>query len=218
MNHRFMILCLVACIFVGMSACGPTSEATPSGDAASLLQDARNALSAGNPDLAVSKAQQALKLNKSAEGYFLLGNAYARKEQYGQAEAQYLEALKLNDKDADVRTNLGVVYYRQGKLQEAEKAFRAAVALQPNDAEIRYNLGGVLVALGRPDEAVNEFLKAKELNPSLAEAYLGLGTVYKAQGKNAQAISALQEYLKLSQDPTWREQATQMLRELGGKP
>jgi len=65
---------------------------------------------------------------------------------------------------------------------------------------------------------LSEFQKAKELDPNLAESYLGLGSVYKLQGQSEQAISMLREYLRLSDDPTWREQARQMIIELGGKP
>jgi tetratricopeptide (TPR) repeat protein len=65
---------------------------------------------------------------------------------------------------------------------------------------------------------VNEFLKAKEINPALPEPYLGLGSVYKLQGRRAEAVAAFREYLKLAQDPNWRAQAEQSLRELGEKP
>jgi tetratricopeptide (TPR) repeat protein len=117
---------------------------------------------------------------------------------------------------------LGVAYYQQAKLAEAEKAFRAALAERPDDAEWHYNLGGVLAALNRFDEATTEFLRAKELDPDLPEPHLGLGSIYKLQGKDDEAIAALKEYLRLAPDDSttsqWRQQAEQMLTELGAQP
>ncbi len=107
-----------------------------------------------------------------------------------------------------------MVYYQQGKLGEVEAIFRAILADSPDDAELHYNLGGVLAGQGRFDEAIAEFEQAIEMNPSLAESYLGLGSVYKQQGQNEQAITALHKYLELSQDPTWRQRAQEMLATL----
>lgn len=73
-----------------------------------------------------------------------------------------------------------------------------------------------MAALNRLGEAESEFLAAKKLDPSLPEPYLGLGSIYKLQGKRTEAMAVLREYLRLSRDPTWRKQAEQMLRELGG--
>lgn len=211
----------VPCVFLlicSLVACGPGAP-TPSQDLSALVQEARAALDAGKADEAIPKLQQALKLDaNSVEAHFLLGNAYAKKEQFPQAEEQFLQALKLDEKNTDAQSNLGVVYYRQGKLQEAEKAFRAALAQQPNDAEIHYNLGGVLIAMNKVGDALTEFLKAKELNPSLPESYLGLGSAYKLQGRRSEAVEALREYLELSKDPAGQQIAQQLLQEMGEKP
>ena len=191
----------------------------PAGDPSALIQGAKTDLDAENYDTAIEKLEQAVGLDAySTEAHYLLGNAYALKEMFSQAEEQLLEALRIEENHTDARSNLGVVYYRQGKLPEAEKAFRRALQDQPDDAEVHYNLGGVFVALNRTDQAVSEFLRAKELDPSLAEPYLGLGSVYKLQGKNDEAIVELREYIKLTQDATWRDKAREMIRELGGQP
>ncbi len=228
MAHRlrtlFGLTLVLASLALGVLACNsvsPTSTLNPTAaaDVVALVNEAKTALQGGNANLAVEKLQQALRLDPNAEeALYLLGNAYTQQGQLPQAEEQFLKALKINGKDADARSNLGVVYYRQGKLPEAEQAFRAALSQKASDADIHYNLGGVLAAENKLDDAVSEFKKAEELNPSLAEPYLGLGSVYKLQGKKAEAIAALQEYLKRSQDATWRSQAEQMLKELGAQP
>jgi len=219
MTRRVLTLCCWIALILLLAGCAGTpaaAPATPSGDAASLIQQAKTAMDAGQTDQAISTLQQVLQSEPDLEeAHFLLGNAYAKQDQFTQAETQYLETLKLNPDHVDARSNLGVTYYREGKLDEAEKMFREALSKQPNDAEIHYNLGGVLAARNQLDEAITEFLKAKELNPSLPEVYLGLGSVYQLQGKKAEAVEALREYLTRSNDPTWRAKAEQMLRELG---
>ena len=218
MNSRLMRLLVVVLIMIGAVACAEEAV-SPTGDPSQLITEARADLDAQNVREAIAKLEEAVRLNSnSVEARYLLGNAYAQDEQLSQAERQLTEVLRLDAAHTDARSNLGVVYYRQGKLQDAEKAFRTALKDEPNDSEIHYNLGGVLAALNRLDDAVAEFTIAIRLAPSLAEPYLGLGSVYKLQGQNAEAITALRKYVELSDDPTWREQAKQMLRELGETP
>ena len=194
-----------------------SSPVTPAGDLATLLEQAESAIEAGNADGAIATLQQAIAIDsQSVKAYFLLGNAYAKKEQFGEAEQYFKQALSLDGTQVDARANLGVVYYRQGRLEEAEQTFREVLKQAPDDAEIQYNLGGVLAALNRLEEALTQFEKANRLDPSLPEPYLGLGTIYQRRGEKDKAIQALKEYIKLSQDPAWRAQAEQMLRELGG--
>lgn len=219
MGHRLSLGLCLALVLVGATACTSSEPVSPVGDPSSLIQEAKAALDEDDADAAVRALEQAVRLDaNSVEAHFLLGNAYAKKEQFSQAEQRFQRALELDKNHPDARSNLGVVRYRQGKLQEAEEDFRMALALQPKDAEILYNLGGVLVALNRLDEALSQFLKAREVDPLLPEPHLGLGSVYKLQGEREQAITELKEYVRLSKDPTWREQANQMLRELGAGP
>lgn len=184
-------------------------------DVETMLREGRAAWEERDIDTTIEKLEAALRAGaNSPEAHFLLGNAYAKKEQFAEAEQQYEVALDLDPDHIDARSNLGVIYYRQGELQEAEKVFRAALEQTPKDAEIRYNLGGVLASSHRLEEAVEQFRKAQELDPSLPEVYLGLGSAYKQQGRRQEAITALQEYVRLSQDAEWKARAEQMLREL----
>ena len=233
MHRRLCVVLGTALVLLSLVACSSSSgpsdllegtldstsgKATPAGSFSELIEQAKADREANKPDAAIEKLEQAIRLDaNSAEAHFLLGNAYVDKELLSQAEDQFLEALGIDDDYTDARSNLGVVCYRQGKLPEAEEAFLRALDAEPNDAEIHYNLGGVLVALNRVDEGLSQFLKANELDPSLPEPYLGLGSVYKMQGKTEEAITALKEYVKRSQDPTWRAQAESMISELEGK-
>ena len=225
MVSRFVcvLLVLLAMAIAGCASSETPGAATPleypPADISALIREAQIALDGGNPDAAIEKLRRALEIDEtSAEAHFVLGGAYAQKEQFPEAEREFLRTLDLDESNNDARSNLGVVCYRQGKLEEAESAFRLALSQQPNDAEIHYNLGGALAALNRLDEALAAFQTANQIDPSLPEPYLGLGSVYKLQGHNDEAIAALKKYVELSQDADWRGRAEQMLRELGEKP
>jgi len=216
MRRRSLCVIWMAALLLSLAACAP-GQVPVSGDVSTLVEEAKTALDNSLPDVAIARCQQALKQDdRYVQTHFVLGNAYAEKAQFRQAEEQYLAAIALDQDYADAHCNLGVVYYRQGKLSEAEAALRRALSLKRGDAEIRYNLGGVLAALGRLAEAEAEFLEAKRLDPSLPEAYLGLGSVYKLQGKRDEAIAVLKEYVKRSKNAAWRRQAEQMMHELEG--
>jgi protein O-GlcNAc transferase len=215
-TRTLMLVCLmVALSLLGCAGPAPSSPA----DVEALVEEAKNALDGGDYDGAIERLKQVVRAApERAEAHFLLGNAYAKKGQHGQAEEAYRKALELDADYVDAYSNLGFVYYQQQKLSEAEQSFRKALSLEPNDAEIHYNLGGVLAAQNQFDAALTEFLTAQSLDASLPEVYLGLGSIYTRLGRSVEAIQALRTYLSLASDPTWRGEAERMLQQLGAQP
>ncbi|PYP69137.1 MAG: hypothetical protein DMD36_11130 [Gemmatimonadetes bacterium] len=57
-----------------------------------------------------------------------------------EAEAQYEQALALDDRFAAVHNNLGNVLVMQGKLEEGKRHYRRALELNPGYADARRNL------------------------------------------------------------------------------
>lgn len=214
-----MLTCALTLAF--LAGCGPATprEEAPSGDAQSFILEAQEDMDAGRYANAEQKLQQSLRIDSSsAEAHYLLGNAYARQQQYEKAEQSYLRALEIDASLTDARSNLGVVLYQQQRFDRAREAFEAVLQEQPDDATVHYNLGGVLATQNELDKAIEHFHRATVLDPQIAEPYLGLGSVYQLQGKNAQAIAALKQYLQRAEDPVWRQQAEQMIRDMGGTP
>src|SRR5215472_1259126 len=83
--------------------------------------------------------------------------AYARTlEKRGaldQAQATYLEALKLDPSRADACSRLGVLYDQQCKFDEGAAWHRKAVAAHPKNADFHCNLGYSLYLQGKMIEA-----------------------------------------------------------------
>jgi len=57
----------------------------------------------------------------------------------------YSQALQIDPRNADVRTDLGIMYRRKGETDKAIEEFKKAAQLNPRHANSRYNLGVVLL-------------------------------------------------------------------------
>jgi len=213
---RGVLFIVVVATLVGCAgAPSPEAGPTPEGNVQDLITEAKTALDSQNVSLAVQKLEQAIAIDSnSVEAHFVLGNAYTQNNQLDKAEELFTRAIEIDPNHTDARSNLGVVLYRQQKFPQAADAFRKAIELEPNDADVQYNLGGVLAAQGNFTEAEQHFLRARELDPNPPQVYLGLGSIYKEQGRKQEAIDNLRIYLEKASDPTWRQQAEQMLKEL----
>jgi len=207
-------LVAVALLIVISWRLGYDSSQTPPTDPQTLVQQAISDLDSGSTVAAIEKLERALETLNTAEAHYYLGNAYAQRQHYTDAEEHYLAALKLDPDHLDARANLSVVYYNLGHLAEAEEQIRLVLNTQPTDAELRYNLGGILLAQNRLQQAEAEFLAANQIDPDLAEVYLGFGRLYYLQGRSSQAAASLETFLSITDDPVWRAQAEDLLEEI----
>jgi tetratricopeptide (TPR) repeat protein len=91
-----------------------------------------------------------------------------------EAEAEYLNILKISQKDPDVWMGLSSVYLREGKNEEALRALDTAVELDPKRADLHAARGRALHAAGEGREARHEFQNALALDPASSEALQGI--------------------------------------------
>ncbi len=208
---RRRTLAVALLVAVGMAACGRQAAST---SPEALVGEASTLLDQNKAQEALDLLNKALARADSAEGRYLLGNAYSELERFEEAEAAYLKALELDPAYADARSNLAVAYYMLGRPAEAEETIRQVLSEHPQDADLHYNLGSVLAAQGRTAEAEAAFLAARRLDDSLPQVYLGLGVLYRDMGRPEEAIASLRRYLELSDDATWRAEAERIVNEL----
>jgi tetratricopeptide (TPR) repeat protein len=116
----------------------------------------------------------------------------ADSEQHKQAIDEYLAALRIAPKQADLYEGLGEEYRKTGALDSAEKAFAQQLELTPGNPVAMYNLGSVRVERGEEETGVPLLLEVVKLyqKPTVADYYLGRGLA--AQGKNDEAVKELQ--------------------------
>ncbi|GLQ10751.1 hypothetical protein GCM10007913_26830 [Devosia yakushimensis] len=120
--------------------------------------------------------------------YYVRGIAYERAKQWPKAEADFLEALKLNPDQPQVLNYLGYSWIDQDmNLEPALEMIEKAVKAVPQDGYIVDSLGWAFYKLGRLDEAVATLEQAVLLRPNDAEINDHLGDAYWKAGRRLEA-------------------------------
>ena len=101
------------------------------------------------------------------QGFYNLGNTYARLGEPDAAIAAYKHAIEQrNGNYSRAYNNLGVVLLRQGRWDEAYDALIAASKIENfRYAEASYNLGRVYAARGQHDLAAREWRRTLQIDP-----------------------------------------------------
>ncbi|MFV8750253.1 tetratricopeptide repeat protein [Nannocystaceae bacterium ST9] len=154
-----------------------------------------------------------------------LANILLGQGKYGEAEAEYRQALAIEERlGLQARPDFGIALaglasaqLRQGKLREAETNYREAIAkieqgfgrhAHPEVALALHGLANTLAQLGELGEAEADYREAAAIlrslvgdedHPSLATVLRGLGDVLDCQGKYADAIAAFEQSIVVKQ-------------------
>ncbi|MFT4111933.1 tetratricopeptide repeat protein [Silvibacterium sp.] len=112
-------------------------------------------------------------------------------EHQQQAIDEFLAAIKLAPKQADLYEELGDEYRKTGATELAEKAYAQQLELTPGNPVAMYNLGSIRVDRGEEKTGVPLLEQVVKLygHPTVADYYLGRGLA--TEGENAQAEAAL---------------------------
>ena len=137
-----------------------------------------NTLSAqGKLAEAVQSHRKAVATQASPETLAHLGGALAGVGEFDEAIRCFRQALALQPRFAEVRSNLGNVLGLAGRDEEAIAEYRQALVDKPQFPEAWVNLGIVLRRLGRFDESAAAFSNAIAQRSQFAEAHFNLGAV-----------------------------------------
>ncbi len=82
-----------------------------------------------------------------------------------EAEASYLQALRLDAGFLPARFNLATLYNRMGRNEDAERMLRAILAFAPDHGEAHYSLGLLLAEVERFADAATSLSRAAALMP-----------------------------------------------------
>jgi len=97
-----------------------------------------------------------------------LGNMTFDLKRYTEAERWYQEALKLNPRDVNVRTDLGLSYFlREPKeIDKAIAEYRTSLGYDPRHEQTLQNLISALVAKGDKAAARPYLQQLEQVNPN----------------------------------------------------
>ena len=121
-----------------------------------------------------------------------LGTALAARGETDEADAHYIEAVRLNPTYPVAQNNMGNVMARRGDYSGAARHFAEAVRLQPGFVAARYHLGLALYHQGRTADAEAEFRRVLQLAPHDGETHYSLGHLLHRSGRFADAVTHLQ--------------------------
>ncbi len=97
-------------------------------------------LDTDRPAAALKFAEDALALDETGFGWYLLGSSHYLLGQGDRAEQDFRRAIILSPDLAEARFGVGVVLAEAGKLEQAAEAFRAVLRIRPDDPAARENL------------------------------------------------------------------------------
>jgi Flp pilus assembly protein TadD len=106
-----------------------------------------------------------------------------------QAQAVYLEALKLDSGRADACARLGVLCDQQCKFDGANSWHRKAVAAQPKNPDFQCNAGYSLYLQGNLTEAEKSLRKCLALSPDHARGHNNLGMILARTDRCEEALA-----------------------------
>lgn len=94
-----------------------------------------------------------------------LGGLLAMSGQTSEAIAEYENALKIDQSDADTWNTLGFLLFSVERFDHAEYCFRASIDRDSELAHPHYNLARLMAMLGKSDEVRFHIEQASRLDP-----------------------------------------------------
>lgn len=132
---------------------------------------------------------------KSAEAHAELADTLYALTRYDEAEAEYLEALRLDPDNWSYENRLAVNYAEARQREKAVVYYQRAADHHPNHV-ILFSLGNSLERLGRLDEAIVAYRKSIELKPTFTMSLYQLGMIYFHLGRLPESIDMLRRVLQ----------------------
>ncbi|MCB1628573.1 MAG: winged helix-turn-helix domain-containing protein [Xanthomonadales bacterium] len=163
------------------------------------------------PEAAQQRAKalldQALALAPDApETRMALGNYYAARTQWPEAEAELLAAVALRPSSDAAHMLLGTVYSERGDLVAAYSRLRTAQQLNPLHATVALNLAQAASRLGLHERARRYLDRVQQLAPAHPFVF-GLRTVVELSAGNTEGLQALLQQ--------WQGQARELAEAAG---
>jgi tetratricopeptide (TPR) repeat protein len=132
-----------------------------------------------------------------ARGFHDRGVAYAAKNAYDKAIADFNRALELDPNFASALCNRGEMLRLKGDYEGAFADFTQALKVDPKHAPALVNRGRVYRVKGRIDRALQDFTQANRLDPKSADALINRGNAFTDKGEFDRAITDYTEALNI---------------------
>ncbi len=170
-----------------------------------------------NEKLAFQSLAQFQELEpNSARSHILLGDIYRQREQYDDAQKEYMKALSISPDDSAALLGLALAYYGNSNVEKTLETARKALAKSPDDPEINLLIGEALMTQHNFSNAEPFLLKALSAKPQmLPHVHALLGKAYAADGRTQDAIRELKLGEDSDQDGSIHYQLARLFNKIG---
>jgi tetratricopeptide (TPR) repeat protein len=141
-----------------------------------------------NPEV-IEKRLEILKAEKEDDPHvhLFLGDFYYTLEKDQEAEEQYRQAIKLDEKVASAYYGLGLIYDKQDKTDVALKMFEQAAGLSKGNRNYLNNLASLYSRKGQYEKAIKKYLEVIKLDPDYLLSYCEIAQALRLTGKIKEA-------------------------------
>lgn len=131
-----------------------------------------------------------------ASAHAQMGQAYNGFGMFAEAEAEYLRALELDPKNADVNNRAAINYDEWGKTEKAIEYYQKAIDLKPQHV-LYLSLGTAYEKLGKLEEAAKAYRESIKIKPTFIYALYNLALIDAKQDRPQEAIDLLRKVVQL---------------------
>ena len=176
------------------------------GGAAALIAEGRSLAESSHWDLAQSKYQEAIRLDReSVEARCALGDLLGELCSFDAARAEFEEALRLDPLSSEAHRGMGSILSEQNDKEMALSYRRKAVRLDPNNAKALIEFGEALKADAAKEEAREHLEKGAAVcrdllmqQPGSATHRCWLAMALIGLGKHDEAVAVSREVAEQS--------------------
>ena len=147
---------------------------------------------------AISKYNDALKIEKAAGIYFALSKLYSNVTQHQKALEYGLEAIKINPNNLDYKEHVSDTYIILGDYNNALKYLKEISDKNPDDINIIYNMGRMYEALKMPSEALKYYENITENYQYDETVLLRMADIYESFKDYANTAATVEKLLVLN--------------------
>jgi tetratricopeptide (TPR) repeat protein len=151
----------------------------------------------GDLGLALSDADEAVRLDPRADAFFIRGEVWSARGDFDKASAAFTEALRIEPKYAAAYNGRANVWSARQDYDKAIADYSEAIKLDPARSLFHSNRGIAWSDKKDFDKAIADYTEAIKLDPKNRAAYNGRGIAWREKMEHDKAIADHTEAIKL---------------------
>lgn len=136
----------------------------------------------------------------SADGFYMLGKAYAEQDAVDLADKAWHQSLKLSKSIESIYCDYCLLLFNLGESGRAWQVISQGVEAFPENADINFYLGNLCLGGGDLEAALSAYCKSVTLNENAPFALSNYGTALRQAGRLDESLAVTTKALALAPD------------------